>query len=105
MEQSYIDLGPSVAMSKGEIDRFLQQKLVARLTSIHPDGYPHTTPLWYVWDGEALWFLLGAGTYPRQHIRNLRVLPVCRGPARHLVGEDSQADKAIETAPQRPTPR
>jgi nitroimidazol reductase NimA-like FMN-containing flavoprotein (pyridoxamine 5'-phosphate oxidase superfamily) len=54
MEQSYLMLGPSVAMSKEEIDSFLQQKLVARLTSIRPDGYPHTTPLWYVWDGEML---------------------------------------------------
>src|SRR5262252_1555284 len=75
MEQSYLTLGPSVAMSKDEMDRFLQQKLVARFTSIRPDGYPHTTPLWYIWDGEALWFLLGAGTYPRQHIRNLRRNP------------------------------
>src|SRR5215813_10171014 len=75
MEQSYLNLGLSVAMSKAEIDSFLVQKLVARLTSIRPDGYPHTTPLWYVWDGEALWFLLGAGAYPRQHIRNLRGNP------------------------------
>ena len=75
MEQSYIDLGPSVAMSKEEMDRFLQQKLVARFTSIRPDGYPHTTPLWYVWDGEVLWFLLGAGAYPPQHLRNLRRNP------------------------------
>lgn len=75
MEQSYLTLGPSVAMSKAEIDSFLQQKLVARFTSIRPDGYPHTTPLWYVWDGEVLWFLLGAGAYPRQHIRNLRRNP------------------------------
>jgi nitroimidazol reductase NimA-like FMN-containing flavoprotein (pyridoxamine 5'-phosphate oxidase superfamily) len=35
-------------MNRDEIDRFLQQTLVARLTSIRPDGYPHTTPLWYV---------------------------------------------------------
>jgi hypothetical protein len=35
---------PSVAMSRDEMDRFLQQKLVARLTSIPPDGYPHTIP-------------------------------------------------------------
>ena len=75
MEQSSLTLGPSVAMSKEEIDRFLEQKLVARFTSIRLDGYPHTTPLWYVWDGEVLWFLLGAGTYPRQHIRNLRRNP------------------------------
>jgi Pyridoxamine 5'-phosphate oxidase len=57
---------PSVAMSWEEMDRFLQQKLVARLTSIRPDGYPHTTPLWYVWDGKALWFEIGAGERPRQ---------------------------------------
>jgi PPOX class probable F420-dependent enzyme len=62
-------------MSKEEIDSFLQQKLVARLTSIRPDGYPHTTPLWYVWDGESLWYELGAGARPRQHIRNLRRNP------------------------------
>jgi general stress protein 26 len=63
---------PSVAMGREEIDRFLQQTLVARLTSIRLDGYPHTTPLWYVWDGEALWFEIGAGARPRQHLRNLR---------------------------------
>jgi PPOX class probable F420-dependent enzyme len=66
---------PRVAMSRDEMDRFLQQKLVARLTSIRPDGYPHTTPLWYVWDGEALWFEIGAGERPRQHLRNLRSNP------------------------------
>jgi nitroimidazol reductase NimA-like FMN-containing flavoprotein (pyridoxamine 5'-phosphate oxidase superfamily) len=66
---------PSVAMGWEEMDRFLRQKLVARLTSIRPDGYPHTTPLWYVWDGEALWFELGAGERPRQHLRNLRNNP------------------------------
>jgi nitroimidazol reductase NimA-like FMN-containing flavoprotein (pyridoxamine 5'-phosphate oxidase superfamily) len=49
--------------------------LVARLPSIRPDGYPHTTPLWYVWDGEALRFEVGAGERPWQHIRNLRSNP------------------------------
>ena len=66
---------PSVAMSDEEIDSFLNQKLISRFTSIRPDGYPHTTPLWYLWDGEALWFVLGAGERPRQHIRNLRSNP------------------------------
>ena len=66
---------PRVAMSKEELDSFLNQKLVARLSSIRPDGYPHATPLWYLWDGEALWFILGAGERPRQHIRNLRGNP------------------------------
>src|SRR5919106_3253179 len=66
---------PSVAMNRDEIDRFLRRTLVARLTSIRPDGYPHTTPLWYVWDGEALWFEIGAGARPRQHLRNFRSNP------------------------------
>lgn len=72
---SSLTWGPEVAMSPAELDAFLGQKLVARLTSIRPDGYPHTTPLWYLWDGEALWFELGAGERPRQHIRNLRQNP------------------------------
>jgi hypothetical protein len=63
---------PRVAMSRDEMDRFLQQKLAARLTSIRPDGYPHTTPLWYVWDGEALWFEIGAGERPFAEFRCLR---------------------------------
>ena len=66
---------PEAAMTAEEIDAFLGQKLNARLTSIRPDGYPHATPLWYVWDGKALWFLLGAGVRRRQHIRNLQRNP------------------------------
>ncbi len=66
---------PSVAMTKEEIDSFLEQKLVARLTSIRPDGYPHSTPYWYLWDGEVLWLALGSGIRPRQHIRNMEQNP------------------------------
>lgn len=66
---------PEAAMTAQEIDSFLAEKLAARLTSIRPDGYPHATPLWYVWDGEALWFLLGAGIRRRQHVRNLERNP------------------------------
>ena len=66
---------PDVAMTKEEIDSFLNEKLISRFTSIRPDGYPHTTPLWYVWDGEALWFVIGDGARPRQHVRNLRENP------------------------------
>ena len=59
-------------MSDSEIDRFLNQKLVARAATIREDGYPHVTPLWYYWDGQYLYFILGAGARPRQHIANLR---------------------------------
>ena len=63
---------PEVAMSKGEIDNFLNQKLVARLASIKKDSSVHITPLWYLWEGGTLYFTLGAGLRPRQHISNLK---------------------------------
>src|SRR4029450_10491672 len=49
---------------------------VGRTTDVYSPGrVSHTTPLWYVWDGEALWFEIGAGERPRQHLRNLRSHP------------------------------
>ena len=66
---------PSVSMSKEELDSFLGQRLLARVASVRPDGYPHVTPVIYLWDGEALWFILGNGERPRQHIGNLRENP------------------------------
>ncbi|MEQ8675577.1 MAG: TIGR03618 family F420-dependent PPOX class oxidoreductase [Aggregatilineales bacterium] len=43
-------------MTNDEIDAFLQQPgLLARLSTINPDGTPHTMPIWYEWrDGEIL---------------------------------------------------
>ncbi|MEO0564845.1 MAG: TIGR03618 family F420-dependent PPOX class oxidoreductase [Chloroflexota bacterium] len=39
-----------------ELDAFLSQpSLVARLSTINPDGTPHTMPIWYEWrDGEII---------------------------------------------------
>lgn len=31
---------------------FLEQRLIARVTTIGPDGYPHTVPIWYMLDGD-----------------------------------------------------
>jgi hypothetical protein len=31
---------------------FLQKPLVARMTTIGPDGYPHTVPVWFMLDGD-----------------------------------------------------
>lgn len=44
------------AMTDAELDDFLSQRgLVARLSTINPDGTPHTMPIWYEWrDGEIL---------------------------------------------------
>ena len=44
-----------IAMSKDELDDFLAEQRMCRLGSVDGDGAPHVSPLWFVWDGSALW--------------------------------------------------
>jgi hypothetical protein len=44
-----------VAMTAEERDRFLETERTCRLATVGRDGTPHVTPLWFVWDGRALW--------------------------------------------------
>jgi len=41
-------------MSREELDAFLESERTCRVATASPDG-PHVTPLWFVWDGTALW--------------------------------------------------
>ncbi len=47
--------GAKIAMSPDERDAFLVEQRTCRVASIGADGAPHVTPLWFVWDGAALW--------------------------------------------------
>lgn len=42
-------------MDSDERDSFLQQERMCRVASLGADGEPHNSPLWFVWDGAALW--------------------------------------------------
>jgi len=42
-------------MSPEEVDAFLAEERTCRVASVGADGRPHNSPLWFVWDGEALW--------------------------------------------------
>ena len=44
-----------IAMTKDELDAFLREERMCRLGSVDGDGAPHVSPLWFVWDGSALW--------------------------------------------------
>ena len=44
------------------------------LTSLWPDGCPHSMPVWGAWDGEALWFSSGRRS---RKVRNLAADPRC----------------------------
>jgi Pyridoxamine 5'-phosphate oxidase len=47
--------GQRIAMSPQELDAFLGEERTCRVASVGADGRPHNVPLWFVWDGTALW--------------------------------------------------
>ena len=42
-------------MDQQELDVFLGEERMCRLGSVDSTGSPHVSPLWFVWDGSALW--------------------------------------------------
>jgi hypothetical protein len=44
-----------IAMTADEVDAFLGEQRTCRVATVGGDGAPHVTPLWFVWDGRALW--------------------------------------------------
>jgi hypothetical protein len=47
--------GRAIAMSSEEVDDFLRAEHTCRVATVGGDGQPHVAPLWFVWDGTALW--------------------------------------------------
>jgi hypothetical protein len=47
--------GRRIAMGPDEIDAFLAEERTCRVATVRADGNPHVVPLWFVWDGAALW--------------------------------------------------
>jgi PPOX class probable F420-dependent enzyme len=57
------------ALTAEERDEFLSRKLVGRLASQREDGWPHVTPIWYLWEDGRFHLSLGNS---RKHLANLR---------------------------------
>ena len=47
--------GRRIAMTPEELDGFLTSERTCRVATVGVDGAPHNVPLWFVWDGSALW--------------------------------------------------
>lgn len=47
--------GTAIAMTEDERDSFLRTQPICRVATVGPDGQPHASALWFVWDGTALW--------------------------------------------------
>ena len=45
----------TIAMTEDELDAFLAVERTCRIATVGHDGAPHTSALWFVWDGDALW--------------------------------------------------
>lgn len=44
-----------IAMTDQERDALLAELRTCRIGTVGADGSPHVTPVWFVWDGTALW--------------------------------------------------
>ena len=42
--------GAMAKLTQDEIGEFLSRPLVAHLTTLRPDGTPHSAPVWFLWD-------------------------------------------------------
>jgi nitroimidazol reductase NimA-like FMN-containing flavoprotein (pyridoxamine 5'-phosphate oxidase superfamily) len=60
------------ALSEDERDAFLSELRIGRLASQRPDGWPHVTPIWYVWTDGRFHLSLGKS---RRHLRNIAADP------------------------------
>src|SRR6186713_1076923 len=56
------------ALSTDERDAFLTELRIGRLATMREDGWPHVTPIWYVWDDGRFVLSLGKS---RRHLHNI----------------------------------
>jgi general stress protein 26 len=49
---------------------FLEKPLIARMSTIDPDGYPHTVPVWFKLDGSDIVIIAVRDTKKVGHIQN-----------------------------------
>ncbi|MCL4303357.1 MAG: pyridoxamine 5'-phosphate oxidase family protein [Anaerolineae bacterium] len=56
-------------MLTATIREFLQKPLVARMSTLDPDGYPHTVPVWFMLDGDDLVVISVSSTRKVGHIK------------------------------------
>jgi nitroimidazol reductase NimA-like FMN-containing flavoprotein (pyridoxamine 5'-phosphate oxidase superfamily) len=44
-----------LSLTDGELAAFLAEQRTVRVATVRPDGAPHVVPLWFVWQGGALY--------------------------------------------------
>jgi len=57
------------AMTKEQMDEFLQGPHLARIATVKQDGSPHVVPVWYDWDGQTLYVVARKYSAWVDHVR------------------------------------
>jgi len=57
------------ALSRPQIDAFLQERHTVVVGTVYPDAQPHLTTVWYRWDGEAFWIATNRTTVKYRNLR------------------------------------
>ena len=84
-ELDYTTATAANALGGEALDGFLAGRHDGRLATLRPDGWPHVTPVWFLWQERVFRFSLGAS---RLHLLNLRG----DNRATFCVGEDLERD-------------
>ena len=74
----------AIAMTAAERDAFLQSQPICRVATLGPGGHPHTSPLWFAWDGTALWL--------NSLVRSQRWTDITRDPRISAIVDDGGTD-------------
>lgn len=70
-------------LTRTQVDEFLAEAHTAVVGTIHPDGRPHLTTVWYRWDGEAFWLATNRTTVKYRNLaRDARMTVLVDAPRR-----------------------
>ena len=72
--------GRAIAMSPDEVSAFLTMQRTCRIGTYAADTGPHVSPLWFVWDGRAIWL--------HSLVRSQRFTHVMRDPRISVLVDD-----------------
>ncbi|WNZ14177.1 pyridoxamine 5'-phosphate oxidase family protein [Streptomyces sp. 11x1] len=74
METTGVVRRPAAERVRDTLDRLVTERDVW-VSTAHPDHGPHQVPLWFSWDGRAVWMCTGAASVT---VRNVREEPRVR---------------------------
>lgn len=87
---------PDIELSPREVDEFLSARLTARVATNSPSGFPLVTPLWYHWDGVAVYMSVARSRLAGQNlVRDPRCAILIDWDERGIFGMGTNMAKAV----------